>query len=127
MALDILEVVSLSQQSSMFRRPKTNPLCSLALAATAILSGMVVASSATVFAEPPKRQNFTVYVPAKALVQESPGTLKIQSSQPVSVQVQGAKDSQNWSVRSSIDSTSHIVSLKTLEAGPRLIVTIAAP
>lgn len=111
----------------MFRRPKTNPLCSLALAATAILSGMVVASSATVFAEPPKRQNFTVYVPAKALVQESPGTLKIQSSQPVSMQVQGAKDSQNWSVRSSIDSTSHIVSLKTLEAGPRLIVTIAAP
>lgn len=78
-------------------------------------------------ADSPKRQNLTVRVPAKAVVQEIAGTLKIDSTQPISVTVQTGIDSRNWSVRSSPDASSHVISLKTQASCERLVVTIAAP
>ena len=78
-------------------------------------------------ADPPKRQSFTVHVPAKAVVQEFAGTLRIDSTQPISVRVQTGIDSRKWSVRSSSDASSHVVSLKSVSNGERLVVTIAAP
>lgn len=78
--------------------------------------------------DPPRRQQFTVHVPVKALVEESaPGTLRIQATEPVSVHIRTATSGNSWTLRSSADLSSHTIVVNRNSPDGRLVVTIAAP
>lgn len=78
--------------------------------------------------DPPRRQQFTVHVPVKALIEESaPGTLRIHATQPVSVKVRTATSRNAWTLRSSADLSTHTILVNSTSPDGRLVVTIAAP
>lgn len=78
--------------------------------------------------DPPRRQQFTVHVPVKALIEESaPGTLRIQATQPVSVHIRTATSRNAWTLRSSADFSTHTIVVDPNNPDGRLVVTIASP
>lgn len=99
------------------------------LAVSVVLFTLVSPGSRSIPAgDPPRRQQFTVHVPVKALIEESaPGTLRIQATQPVSVQVRTATSGNAWTLRSSADLSTHTILVNPSSPDGRLVVTIAAP